>query len=79
MKRGELHGYLYVLVAATLWGVSSVVAKSLFNLALLIPMSMGEQKLSEQEFGRFTPGTLARKPTLLTLLSEVKKLNRKKR
>ena len=34
MKRGELHGYLYVLVAATLWGVSSVVAKSLFNLGL---------------------------------------------
>ena len=29
-----MRGYLYILVGATLWGVSSVVAKSLFNIGL---------------------------------------------
>jgi drug/metabolite transporter (DMT)-like permease len=29
-----MHGYLYILIGATLWGVSSVVAKSLFNIGL---------------------------------------------
>jgi drug/metabolite transporter (DMT)-like permease len=34
MKKGEIRGYLYILIGATLWGVSSVVAKSLFNIGL---------------------------------------------
>jgi drug/metabolite transporter (DMT)-like permease len=34
MKTEEIHGYLYILVGATLWGVSTVVAKSLFNIGL---------------------------------------------
>ena len=34
MKKSEIHGYLYILIGATLWGVSSVVAKSLFNIGL---------------------------------------------
>jgi len=34
MKKNELRGYLYILVGATLWGVSSVVAKSLFIIGL---------------------------------------------
>jgi drug/metabolite transporter (DMT)-like permease len=34
MKKDEMHGYLYILIGATLWGVSSVVAKALFNIGL---------------------------------------------
>jgi len=34
MKENEIRGYLYILIGATLWGVSSVVAKSLFILGL---------------------------------------------
>ncbi|MDI7260453.1 MAG: DMT family transporter [Thermodesulfobacteriota bacterium] len=34
MRRSEIHGYLYILIGSTLWGVSSVVAKSLFNIGL---------------------------------------------
>ena len=34
MKKSEIHGTLYILIGATLWGVSSVVAKSLFNIGL---------------------------------------------
>ena len=34
MKKNEIQGYLYVLIGSTLWGVSSVVAKSLFNIGL---------------------------------------------
>ena len=34
MKKIEIGGYLYVLIGATLWGISSVVAKSLFNIGL---------------------------------------------
>ena len=34
MKKNEIHGYLYILIGSTLWGVSSVVAKSLFNIGL---------------------------------------------
>lgn len=34
MGKSEIRGYLYILVGATLWGVSSVVAKSLFNIGL---------------------------------------------
>lgn len=34
MNKIEMHGYLYILIGATLWGVSSVVAKSLFNIGL---------------------------------------------
>ena len=34
MKTHEIHGYLYILVGATLWGVSTVVAKTLFNTGL---------------------------------------------
>ncbi len=34
MGKGEIRGYLYVLIGATLWGISSVVAKSLFNVGL---------------------------------------------
>jgi drug/metabolite transporter (DMT)-like permease len=34
MKPNEIHGYLYILIGATLWGVSSVVAKALFNIGL---------------------------------------------
>src|SRR4030042_5763580 len=34
MKKSEIRGYLYILVGTTLWGVSSVVAKSLFIIGL---------------------------------------------
>lgn len=34
MKKSEFRGYLYILVGTTLWGVSSVVAKSLFIIGL---------------------------------------------
>ncbi len=34
MENRELHGYLYILIGATLWGVSSVIAKALFNIGL---------------------------------------------
>jgi drug/metabolite transporter (DMT)-like permease len=34
MKRSEIFGYVYILIGSTLWGVSSVVAKSLFNIGL---------------------------------------------
>ncbi len=34
MKKTERSGYLYILTGTTLWGVSSVVAKSLFNIGL---------------------------------------------
>jgi drug/metabolite transporter (DMT)-like permease len=34
MDKNEIRGYLYILIGATLWGVSSVVAKSLFNIGL---------------------------------------------
>ena len=34
MARKELKGYLYILIGTTFWGVSSVVAKSLFNAGL---------------------------------------------
>jgi len=34
MRKSEIHGYLYILIGATLWGISSVVAKSLFNIGL---------------------------------------------
>jgi drug/metabolite transporter (DMT)-like permease len=34
MVAKEIRGYLYVLAGTTLWGVSSVVAKSLFHLGL---------------------------------------------
>jgi drug/metabolite transporter (DMT)-like permease len=34
MRKSEIQGYLYILIGATLWGVSSVVAKSLFNIGL---------------------------------------------
>jgi drug/metabolite transporter (DMT)-like permease len=34
MKKNEIHGYLYILIGSTLWGVSSVVAKALFNIGL---------------------------------------------
>jgi drug/metabolite transporter (DMT)-like permease len=34
MDKNEIRGYLYILIGATLWGVSSVVAKSLFIIGL---------------------------------------------
>ena len=34
MEKTERSGYLYILIGATLWGVSSVVAKSLFIIGL---------------------------------------------
>ncbi len=34
MKKSEIHGYLYVLIGATLWGLASALAKSLFNIGL---------------------------------------------
>jgi len=34
MREGEFRGYLYILIGTTLWGISSVVAKSLFNIGL---------------------------------------------
>jgi drug/metabolite transporter (DMT)-like permease len=34
MKKTEKGGYLFILIGTTLWGVSSVVAKSLFNIGL---------------------------------------------
>jgi drug/metabolite transporter (DMT)-like permease len=34
MGKNEIRGYLYILIGSTLWGVSSVVAKSLFNIGL---------------------------------------------
>ena len=34
MRKSEFRGYLYVLIGTTLWGVSSVVAKSLFNIGI---------------------------------------------
>ena len=48
-------------------------------MALLIPMRMGEQRLSEQEFGRFDSGPITRKPTLISLFSKIKNSIRKKR
>lgn len=34
MEKKEFRGYLNILIGASLWGVSSVIAKSLFNLGL---------------------------------------------
>jgi drug/metabolite transporter (DMT)-like permease len=34
VKKSEIYGYVYVLIGSTLWGVSGVVAKSLFNIGL---------------------------------------------
>jgi len=34
MGKREIRGYLYILIGTTLWGISSVVAKSLFNIGL---------------------------------------------
>jgi drug/metabolite transporter, DME family len=34
VRKSHLQGYLYVLTGAALWGISSVVAKSLFNTGL---------------------------------------------
>ncbi|MEW6376873.1 MAG: DMT family transporter [Thermodesulfobacteriota bacterium] len=34
MRKGEIHGYIYILIGTTFWGVSSVVAKALFNIGL---------------------------------------------
>jgi drug/metabolite transporter (DMT)-like permease len=34
MSKNEIRGYLYILIGATLWGVSSVVAKSLFIIGI---------------------------------------------
>lgn len=34
MKNKEIQGYLYILTGATLWGISSVIAKALFNIGL---------------------------------------------
>ena len=34
MKKTEGTGYIYILIGTTLWGVSSVVAKSLFIIGL---------------------------------------------
>jgi drug/metabolite transporter (DMT)-like permease len=34
MVKREIRGYLYILIGTTLWGISSVVAKSLFNIGL---------------------------------------------
>jgi drug/metabolite transporter (DMT)-like permease len=34
MVKSEFRGYLYILIGTTLWGVSSVVAKSLFNIGI---------------------------------------------
>ncbi len=34
MKKSEFLGYLYILIGTTFWGVSSVVAKSLFTIGL---------------------------------------------
>lgn len=34
MKKNEVHGYLYILIGSTLWGISSVIAKALFNIGL---------------------------------------------
>jgi drug/metabolite transporter (DMT)-like permease len=34
MRKSEFRGYLYILIGTTLWGVSSVVAKSLFIIGL---------------------------------------------
>jgi drug/metabolite transporter (DMT)-like permease len=34
MKKTERRGYFYILIGTTLWGISSVVAKSLFNFGL---------------------------------------------
>jgi drug/metabolite transporter (DMT)-like permease len=34
MKKNEIRGYLHILIGTTLWGVSSVVAKSFFIIGL---------------------------------------------
>jgi len=34
MKKAEGNGYLYILIGMTLWGVLTVVAKSLFIIGL---------------------------------------------
>ena len=34
MREREIRGYVYILIGATLWGVSSVVAKYFFNIGL---------------------------------------------
>jgi drug/metabolite transporter (DMT)-like permease len=36
MSKNEIRGYLYILIGATLWGVSSVVAKSLLSSDFLL-------------------------------------------
>jgi drug/metabolite transporter (DMT)-like permease len=56
MEKKEIHGYLYILVGSTLWGVSSVVAKSLFNIGLLP---------AELVFIRLTLATFTLLPILL--------------
>jgi hypothetical protein len=43
MRKSEIHGYLYILIGATLWGISSVVAKSLFNIGLPPPEQVSQQ------------------------------------
>ncbi len=56
MKKSEIHGYVYILIGATLWGLASVLAKSLFNIGL---------PPAELVFIRLTLATLA---LLLVLL-----------
>src|SRR4030067_1633458 len=34
MKKSEIHGYVYILIGATLWVLASVLANSLFNIGL---------------------------------------------
>jgi drug/metabolite transporter (DMT)-like permease len=49
MSKNEIHGYLYILIGATLWGVSSVVAKSLFIIGLS-PASLVQIRLTLATF-----------------------------
>jgi len=52
MRKNEIRGFSYVLIGATLWGVSSVVAKSLFIMGLA-PVELVQIRLTIAAFTLF--------------------------
>jgi len=54
MEKNEIQGYAYILTGASLWGISSVVAKSLFNIGL----PPGELVLVRLTLAAFTLGLI---------------------
>jgi len=54
MEKNEIQGYAYILTGASLWGISSVVAKSLFNIGL----PPGELVLVRLTLATFTLGLI---------------------